>query len=46
MYFLIQSVPKISVKNIIKTVKSITAKVIFRLHPEVKSELWGGVFFD
>ena len=26
-------------------VKSITAKEIFRLHPEVKKQLWGGEFW-
>ena len=42
---MIQSVPKVSVANIVRTVKSITAKEIFRLHPEVKSKLWGGNFW-
>jgi REP element-mobilizing transposase RayT len=45
VHFLIQSVPKISVEIIVRTVKSITAKEIFRLHPEVKSKLWGGNFW-
>jgi REP element-mobilizing transposase RayT len=27
---------------IAQTVKSITAKELFRLHPEVKNQLWGG----
>jgi putative transposase len=43
--FLIQSVPMNSPKKIISTVKSITAKEIFRLHPEVKRFLWGGNFW-
>ncbi len=34
-----------SAKKIISAVKSITAKEIFRLHPEVKSKLWGGKFW-
>ena len=37
VHFLIQSVPKISVEIIVRTVKSITAKELFRLHPEVKN---------
>ena len=41
-HFLIQSVPMNSPKKIISSVKSITAKEIFRLHPEVKRKLWGG----
>jgi len=34
-----------SPKRIIEAVKSITAKEIFRLHPEVKQVLWGGKFW-
>lgn len=45
VHFLIQSVPANSPKKIINAVKSITAKEIFRLHPEVKRLLWGGKFW-
>ncbi|MFV0566867.1 MAG: IS200/IS605 family transposase [Flavobacteriaceae bacterium] len=45
-HFLIQSVPMISAKKIANTVKSITAKEVFRLHPEVKQKLWGGKFWS
>ena len=45
VHFLIQSVPMLSVKSIVQTVKSITAKELFRLHPEVKEKLWGGNFW-
>ena len=45
VHFLKQSVPKVSVAIIVKTVKSITAKEIFRLHPEVKSKMRGGNFW-
>ena len=45
VHFLIQSVPMMCVKEIVQTVKSITAKELFRLHPEVKSQLWGGHFW-
>jgi len=45
VHFLIQSVPLNSPKKIINAVKSITAKEIFRLHPEVKLLLWGGKFW-
>lgn len=44
-HFLIQSVPMNSPKKIIGAVKSITAKEIFRLHPEIKRQLWGGKFW-
>ena len=43
---MIQSVPMISPKQIVQTIKSITAREIFRLHPEVKDELWGGQFWS
>ena len=46
VHFLIQSVPMMSVKIIAQTVKSITAKELFRLHPEVKHQLWGGQFWS
>jgi putative transposase len=46
VHFLIQSVPMMSVKSIAQTVKSITAKELFRLHPEVKRQLWGGQFWS
>ena len=45
VHFLIQSVPMVSVRVIAQTVKSITAKELFRLHPEVKNQLWGGQFW-
>ena len=45
VHFLIQSVPMLSVKSIAQAVKSITAKELFRLHPEVKQKLWGGNFW-
>lgn len=45
VHYLIQSVPMMSVKEIVQTVKSITAKELFRLHPEVKAQLWGGHFW-
>ena len=45
VHFLIQSVPVFSPSKIIQTVKSITAKEIFKLHPEVKQQLWGGEFW-
>lgn len=45
VHFLIQGVPNDAPKKIINAVKSITAKEIFRLHPEVKQMLWGGKFW-
>jgi len=45
IHFLIQSVPKISVEVIVRIVKSIMAKEIFKIHPEVKQILWGDKFW-
>lgn len=42
VHFLIQSTPDHSPSEIIRTVKSLTARRIFAEHPEVKKKLWGG----
>ncbi len=44
-HFLIKSVPTYSPTKIAQLVKSITAKKIFMICPEVKEELWGGEFW-
>ena len=46
VHFLIQSVPTYSPKKIVQTIKSITAREIFRRNPEVKKQLWGGEFWS
>ena len=45
VHFLIQSVPSKSPTQIIKMLKNITAREIFRIHPGVKTQLWGGEFW-
>ena len=45
VHFLIQSVPMMRPKTMVQITKSITAKEIFNLHPEVKQMLWGGQFW-
>lgn len=45
VHFLIQSVPMMRPKTMVQTTKSITAKEIFKTHPEVKQMLWGGQFW-
>ena len=45
VHFLVQSVPMMSPKRIVQTIKSITAREIFKNHPEVKKFLWGGKFW-
>ena len=45
VHFLVQSVPTYSVTKIITLIKSITAREIFKICPQVKKELWGGEFW-
>ena len=42
VHFLIQSVPSISITQLVKTIKSITTRQLFRIHPEIKQMLRGG----
>jgi len=42
IHFLIQSVPDKSPTQIIKLLKIINTREMFRIHPEVKTQLWGG----
>lgn len=46
VHFLIQTIPKLSPSQVIKVVKSITAKEVFKRCPEVKQKLWGGEFWS
>ncbi|MEG2311013.1 MAG: IS200/IS605 family transposase [Clostridia bacterium] len=46
VHFLIQSVPSYAPSKIVTILKSITAREIFRLYPEVKKRLWGGNFWS
>ena len=45
VHFLVQSVPMLLPKNIVQTLKSITAREVSKLNPEVKKQLWGGAFW-
>ena len=42
VHFLIQSVPMLSPTEIIRIIKSITAREIYRLYPQIRKKLWGG----
>ncbi|HUH73742.1 MAG TPA: IS200/IS605 family transposase [Chitinophagales bacterium] len=42
VHFLVQSVPSLCLSQIVRTIKSITGRELFRLHPEIKQFLWGG----
>ena len=37
--------PKYSIGNIVRVLKSVSAKEVFRRYPEVKRELWDGEFW-
>jgi len=46
VHFLVQSVPTFSPKKVVQTIKSITAREIFKRKPEVKKTLWGAEFWS
>ena len=46
VHFLIQSIPTYSPTKIVKTIKSITAREVFKRVPAVKKQLWGGEFWS
>ena len=45
VHFLIQSVPMMLPAQMVRIIKSITARTIFSQCPEVKKSLWGGHFW-
>ena len=46
VHFLVQTVPMMSPKKIVQTIKSITAREIFRAIPKLRKQLWGGEFWS
>lgn len=46
VHYLVQSTPEHSPTEIVRLIKSITAKRIFAEHPEVKKKLWRGEFWS
>jgi REP element-mobilizing transposase RayT len=46
VHFLVQSIPTMKPQSIVQTIKSITAREIFKQMPEVKYHLWGGEFWS
>ena len=46
VHFLLQTVPTYSPNKVIQTIKSITAREIFKRLPSVKRQLWGGEFWS
>lgn len=45
VHFFVQSVPTKSPKQLVQIIKSITAKKIFQIYPDIKEKLWGGAFW-
>lgn len=46
VHFLIQSVPMTLPSNMVRKIKSLTARDVFAQAPEVKQQLWGGEFWS
>jgi len=46
VHFLVQSVPSYSISEMVRMMKSITAKQLFQMHPELRELLWGGKFWS
>ena len=42
VHYLLSAAPKHAPSRIIQIVKSITARELFKQHPDIKKELWGG----
>lgn len=45
VHFLVQSVPSYSPTQLVRIIKSLTAREVFRRVPSVKKRLWGGAFW-
>lgn len=45
VHFLVQSVPMYSPNKIVTIIKSLTAREVFQINPEVKQKMWGGEFW-
>ena len=46
IHYLIQAAPKYSPTQIVAMIKSLTARTVFKMNPEVKRKLWGGEFWS
>ena len=42
VHYLLSAAPKFSPSGLIRVIKSIAAKEMFRRHPDLRRELWGG----
>ena len=46
IHYLIETPPKYSPTQVVTMIKSLTARMIFKINPEVKKKLWGGEFWN
>ena len=46
VHFMLKSLPRYSPSQLFRVVKSVTAIQLFKRHPELKEELWGGEFWS
>jgi REP element-mobilizing transposase RayT len=46
VHFLVQTIPPYSPTKLVRVIKSLTAREIFRRVPMVKKQLWGGEFWS
>ena len=42
VHYLLSAAPKFAPSRLVQIIKSITARALFRQHPDLKRELWGG----
>ena len=42
VHYLVEAAPKFSPAQIVQIIKSLTAKELFKRHPNLRMELWGG----
>ena len=45
VHFLIFTIPNTQISGMVQKIKSITAREMFKQHPEIKKFLWGGQFW-
>ena len=45
VHFLIKSVPILSISKVVKIIKGITSREMYKRDPSLKAELWGGNFW-
>jgi len=46
VHFMLKSLPKYSPSQLFRIVKSVTAIQLFKAHPDLKEDLWGGEFWS